>query len=103
MEDTQNILDDLSDFHFDHGDREIQKRVSDESVALDQECTQIIEKAQSLAVAAASNYRDRQGKQHTNADQRNKTEREITDEDDHDHNPNSNEKEFFLAQEINQC
>ena len=101
MEDTQTILDDLPDFHLDHADREIQKRVSDESEALEQECTQIIEKAQSLAVAAASNYRDRQGKQHTNADQRNKTEREIMDEDDH--NPNSNEKEFFLAQEINQC
>ena len=30
LEDTQTILDDLSDFHLDHGDREIQKRVSDE-------------------------------------------------------------------------
>ena len=89
MEDTQTILDDLFDFHLDHGDREIQKRVSDESEALEQECTQIMEKAQSLVVAAASNYRDRQGKQHTHADQRNKTEREITDEDNH--NPNSNE------------
>ena len=88
MEDTQTILDDLSDFHLDRGDREIQKRVSDQSEALEQECTQIIEKAQSL-VAAASNYRDRQGKQHTNADQINKTEREITDEDNH--NPNSKE------------
>ena len=87
MEDTQTILVDLSDFHLDYGDREIQKRVIDESEALEQECTQIIEKAQSLVVAAASNYRDRQGKQHTNADQRNKTE--ITDEDNH--NPNSNE------------
>ena len=74
MEDTQAILQDLSDFHRDHGDREIQKRVSDESEALEQECTQIIEKALSLVVAAASNYRDKQGKQHTNADQRNKTE-----------------------------
>ena len=88
LEDTQTILDDLSDFHLDHGDREIQKHVSDESEALEQECTHIIGKAQSL-VAAASNYRDRQVKQHTNADQRNKTEREITDEDNH--NPNSNE------------
>ena len=60
MEDTQTILDDLLDFHLDHGDREIQKRVSDKSEALEQECTQIIEKAQSLVVAAASNYRDRQ-------------------------------------------
>ena len=81
MEDTQTILDDLSDFHLDHGGREIQKRVSDESEALEQECTQIIEKAQCLVVAAASNHRDRQGKHHINADQRNKTEREITDED----------------------
>ena len=49
----------------------------------------IIERAQSLAVAAANNYRDRQGTQHINADQRNNTERENTDEDNH--NPNSNE------------
>ena len=89
MEDTQTILDDLSDFHLDHGEREVQKRVSDESEALEQEYTQIIEKAYSLVVAAASNYCDRQGKEHTHADQRNKTEREITDEDNH--NPNSNE------------
>ena len=87
MEDTQTILVDLSDFHLGNGDREIQKRVSDELEALEQECTQIIEKAQSLVVAAARNYRDRQGKHHTNADQRNKTE--ITREDNL--NPNSNE------------
>ena len=68
---------------------ESQKRVSDESEALEQECTQIIEKAQSLVEAATSNYQDRQGKEHANPDQRNKTEREITDEDNH--NPNSNE------------
>ena len=49
----------------------------------------IIEKAQSLVVAAANNYRDRQGTQHINADQRNNTERENTDEDNH--NPNRNE------------
>ena len=70
MEDTQTILQDLSDFHRDHGDREIQKRVSDESEALEQECTQIIDKAQSLVVAAASNYRNKQGKQHTNAEKK---------------------------------
>ena len=52
-------------------------------------CTQIIERAQNLFVEAANNYRDRQGTQHTNADQRNNTERENTYKDNH--NPNSNE------------
>ena len=73
--------DDLSGLHLVHGDRECQKHVSDESEALKQECTQIIEKAQSLVVAAANNYRDRQGTQQTNPDQRNNTARENTDED----------------------
>ena len=49
----------------------------------------IIEKAQSLVVAAANNYRNRRGTQHINADQRNNTERESTDEDNH--NPDSDE------------